>query len=62
MDLVSGLVLMALSLLLITYGRPAAAGRLSAFVARPGMGLIASLLFTVLFTAGLALLIAGVIG
>ncbi len=61
MELLLGLVLVALSIVLITFARPAAAGALSRFVQKPGMGMTASLLFTVLFTAGIGLVISGLI-
>ncbi len=61
MTVILGAVLVALSILLLSYGRPAAGGAFSRFVARPGMGMIASLLFTVLFTSGLGLLISSVV-
>ncbi len=61
MTVILGAVLVALSIILLSYGRPAAGGAFSRFVARPGMGMIASLLFTVLFTSGLGLLISSVV-
>jgi hypothetical protein len=61
MTIILGAVLVGLAILLLSFGRPAAGGAFSRFVARPGMGMVASLLFTVLFTSGLGLLISSVL-
>lgn len=58
MTLLLGAALLGLSILLLSFGRPSAGGEFSRFVAKPGMGMVASLLFTVLFTSGIGLLIS----
>ncbi len=61
MTAIFGAALLGLAILLLSFGRPAAGGAFSRLVAKPGMGMIASLLFTVLFTSGIGLLISSVI-
>ncbi len=54
-----GLAMVVAGIMIVWRGRPAAGGPFAAIIARPGMGVFASLLMTALVVLGIAFTIAG---